>query len=300
MRQAGTIPIKQDAERFASYLLTLGIGSKVEPSDGVWSIWVRDENQVDRSKAELDKFVAQPNDARYQAAEQEAKIARREMAQKTRQAQKNYVDMRNQFANPWRGRRVTLFLIVASVLISLVTDLGDSGVVSDLLISAHQPQRISIQSDLSEIAGGQIWRLVTPIFVHFTLMHLLFNMMWLYDLGSLVENRLRAVRFTLLVLVIAVISNIAQFVAGGPMFGGMSGVVYGLLSYAWVRGRFDPASGLYIHPNTMMFMIGWFVICLLNLIPGLHVANTAHGAGLAVGAVLGCLPQIGKLLRQKA
>ena len=291
MRQAGTIPSKQDAERFASYLLTLGISSKVDPAGAEWAIWILDENQVDRSKQELDKFTAEPNDVRYQAAEHEAKLARREIAQKTRQAQKNYVDMRNQWANPWRGRRVTIFLIAASVLVFLISDMGGNNVVLDLIISTHK-------SDLADIAAGQVWRLITPMFVHFGWMHLAFNMMWLYDLGTLIETRLRPVRFTLLVLVIAIVSNIAQFVASGPMFGGMSGVVFGLLAYAWVRGRFDPASGLYIHPNTMLFMTGWFFVCLLNVIPGLHVANTAHGAGLAVGAILGYLPQIGKLLRQ--
>src|SRR4051812_34687846 len=111
MRQAGTIPSKQDADRFVSYLLTLGISAKAEPAEGAWAIWIRDENQVDRSKQELDLYQAVPGDARYAAAEQEARLARKQLAQKTRAAQKNYVDMRGYWDSPVRRRPLTIALI---------------------------------------------------------------------------------------------------------------------------------------------------------------------------------------------
>ena len=58
MRQAGTLSSKQDAERFANYLLTLGITAKVEAgADGEASVWIHDENQLDESKRELETFA---------------------------------------------------------------------------------------------------------------------------------------------------------------------------------------------------------------------------------------------------
>ena len=66
----------------------------------------------------------------------------------------------------------------------------------------------------------------------------------------------------------------------------MSGVVYGLLGYIWVKGKFDPGSGYFLHPNTMAFMMIWFVACLV-IIPG--IANWVHGVGLAVGLATGYL-----------
>jgi hypothetical protein len=102
MRQAGTISNKHDADRFANYLLTLGISSKVDRADDAWAIWIHDENQVPRSRQELDLFEREPNDPRYEAAEHEAKIARRQAAAKAKQAKKNYVDLRNEWASPWR------------------------------------------------------------------------------------------------------------------------------------------------------------------------------------------------------
>ncbi len=61
----------------------------------------------------------------------------------------------------------------------------------------------------------------------------------------------------------------------------MSGVVYGLLGYVWIRGKLDPGSGLYVHPTTVTMMIIWFVACVSGILG--PVANAAHAAGLALG-----------------
>jgi GlpG protein len=77
----------------------------------------------------------------------------------------------------------------------------------------------------------------------------------------------------------------------------MSGVVYGLFGYAWVRGRLDPSCGLYLRPDIAFWMMAWFVLCLVT--PSLHVANWAHGVGLAVGAALGYLAHVMPPLRRR-
>src|SRR6476620_3878773 len=119
MRQAGTLITRQDAERFANYLLSLGISSKVEPAADAWAVWIHDENQIPRSKEELEQFQLHPQDQRYQGAEQIARQARREAEQKRRQAQRNFIDLRSEWAKPWRRRPVTVALIGASVLVYL-------------------------------------------------------------------------------------------------------------------------------------------------------------------------------------
>jgi GlpG protein len=78
----------------------------------------------------------------------------------------------------------------------------------------------------------------------------------------------------------------------------MSGVVYGLFGYAWVRGRLDPTCGLYIRPDVVFWMVGFFFLCMTPLISG--VANWAHGGGLVTGAALGYLAYtIGELRRHR-
>ena len=88
MRQAGTLPSKQDADRFADYLLTLGIKSQVELAADEWAIWIVDEDNVARSREELRQFLEHPHDARYATAKRDAQIARREAANLSTQAQK--------------------------------------------------------------------------------------------------------------------------------------------------------------------------------------------------------------------
>jgi GlpG protein len=279
MRQAGIIDSRQDAERFVNYLIAQGISSKLEAAAGRWAIWIHDENLVPRSKEELERFQLAPQDERYRAAEEEANTVRREMAQKRRQAQRNYHDMRNEWASPWRRRPVTLGMIAVCVALAFNV-LDFSG--NELLFS------------LPRIEEGEVWRLITPIFLHADLqsnpLHLIFNMLWLYDLGTLIERRLGSWRYAVLVVLTALVSNLGQFLVAGPNFVGMSGVVYGLLGYAWIRGRMDPTSGFYLHGQIVAFMLGWLVVCIV--IPQLHVANGAHVAGLAAGAALGYLPHL--------
>ncbi len=138
---------------------------------------------------------------------------------------------------------------------------------------------------MAEVTAGQVWRLVTPIFVHFGLMHILFNMMWLKDLGSMIEEKHGSIFFLIMVLVMAISSNLGQFMVKGPSFGGMSGVVYGLLGYAWIRGKYDPGSGLYVSKHNVVLMIVWFFLCLTGLMG--NIGNTAHAVGLGVGIIWG-------------
>ncbi len=280
MRQAGTLTSKSDAQRFANYLLSLGISSKVDPAGDAWAIWIHDENQIPRSKQELEQFERDPQDGRYLAAEKTAKLVRKEEAEKRKQFQKNYVEMRDVWNNPARRRPVTMTLIIAS---ALATSGLLEGADADLMFSWPL------------ILEGQIWRLITPIFLHANMLHLIFNMWWLFDLGGMIEPRLKTYRYLLMVLVIAFVSNMTQFAVVGPNFVGMSGVVYGLFGYAWVRGRLDPTSGLYLRPDVVFWMMAWFFLCWFNVIGS--VANWAHGAGLAMGAAIGYLPELRRLLR---
>ena len=286
MRQAGTINSQQDAQRFVDYLLTLGIQSKLDRAAEGWALWILDENQVSRSREELDRFQLAPQDNRYRDAEHAARTARREADEKNRQAQRRYVDLRGEWESPWRRRPVTLVMIVVSVALALhLIPMSDEELVFSWPLALE----------------GELWRLVTPIFLHADLstnpLHLILNMIWLYDLGTLIERRLGSLRYIALILLIAIASNVGQYVHAGPNFVGMSGVVYGLLGYAWIRGRLEPSSGMFLHGQVVVFMMAWLVACML--IDQLHAANGAHVVGLAAGCVLGYLSHVvGRLARK--
>ncbi len=75
-------------------------------------------------------------------------------------------------------------------------------------------------------------------------------------------------------------------------FAGMSGVVYGLFGFAWVRSTLDPSAGFLIPQSTVIILIAWM---LLGFTPfdeqliGMRMANWGHGAGLVVGMAVAFL-----------
>lgn len=171
---------------------------------------------------------------------------------------------------------VTVLLLGISLAVALYSGFGAQlEPVRGLFITEY------IGVGLPEIASGQVWRLITPIFLHFAWFHLLFNGIWMWQLGSLIEQRLSPWDLVVLVLVIGMGSNIAQFLSTGPAFGGLSGVVYGLLGYFWVQGRCNPRFGLVLNNVVVYIMLGWFALCWIGVIP--NVANWAHTAGLMLG-----------------
>ena len=143
------------------------------------------------------------------------------------------------------------------------------------------------------LAQGQYWRLVTPAFLHFGLLHIVFNGLWVWEFGRRIEWQSGSLGFLLLFMLIAVGSNLGQYLWSGPsLFGGLSGVVYGLLGYVWLRGLLAPHPLLMIPRGIILFMLAWLVLCLVGVIDLFldgGVANGAHVAGLAVGIVLGAV-----------
>jgi GlpG protein len=148
---------------------------------------------------------------------------------------------------------------------------------------------------LSTMRSGQVWRLVSDIFVHWSILHLLFNMFWLRDLGGMIERQRGGVKLLALVLVTALLSNFAEYVWSFPVAsGGMSGVVYGLFGYVWMKGRFERQLGMGVSRETVFIMLAWLVLCMTGLIG--PIANAAHVAGLLVGVVVGYAPSVTRRL----
>lgn len=185
-----------------------------------------------------------------------------------------------------RYHRVTATLIILSILVALLSNFGKNfQLIHFLFISEYR-------QGLPEILHGQLWRLFTPIIIHFGIMHIAFNLLWLYQLGSVIEQRQNTKRMLILVIITALLSNLAQFYWAGPIFGGMSGVVYGLLAYVWAQGKFNPGVGIGLNQSTTVMMLIWFIVCWLGLVG--NIANMAHTIGLVCGVVLGLLysPQL--------
>ena len=262
-------------------------------------VWVFDEEQLQRAKEELVEFCQAPTAARYDA-QREAKLHRTTRLREAKSARRRHVDVRNTWTrSPSRVAVVTTALMAICGAVALVTQMGSaqSDLASSVIEALLYTSRQFGYGLASTLEAGEVWRLVTPIFLHFGMLHLLFNMMWLYRLGFQIEGARGSTRFLVLVLAIAVVSNGVQFFFGSPFFGGMSGVVYGLLGYIWIQARTLPTPDLHIDQQTVLFMMAWLVLCFSGMMG--PVANGAHVGGLVCGVVMGARPWVSRTLGRR-
>ena len=287
MRNIGQISGTEQAKLFSDFLTSRGIHHDVErDGNSSWMIWVRDEDQVAQAQESMTRFAANPDAEEFARAGAEAAKVRLAEEQAQESYRKRVRHRRNVFVNlgSYGVGVLTYALIVICVLVALYSKLGnDLEALRPLFIT--DPATASNRS-LTEVFSGEVWRLFTPMFIHFGPLHLIFNMMWLYQLGCMIEARQGSLTLLVIVLVSALVSDLAQYyVTDYALFGGMSGVVYALAGYVWTRGKYDRASGLFLDGQTMIMLLAWLVICYTGLIG--HVANTAHLVGLIVGTIWG-------------
>ena len=296
MRELGRFKQQDDARTVADALFVAGIESRVDASrDGHFVVWVHDERDVDGARELLAAYEENPDDPRFTEARRRAKEERRAKAKRDGEGRHKVVRARDRWHAAQGIGRLTLVLLVISVGVTLSGQFGrNPDVTRWFTIASYVTQGNYVRWDgLADLMNGQVWRLVTPIFVHFGIVHLLFNMLWLKELGTLVEQRQSTPFLGALVLATAVIPNVAQYVFGGsPLFGGMSGVVYGLLGYVWVRGKVAPQSGYALPQLIVVWMMAWLVLGFTGLVG--NIANAAHLGGLLVGGGWGWLAGRGK------
>ena len=282
MRLIGHLQNESSAKTMADYLVSLDIRNLIEPDGEGWAVWVYSEDQIEAGRQALANFLSNPADTKFQKARQTA-AAIEERNRREKATFEKRVRTPDQIWVSSSLGPVTLALIIGSVVATLLATIDSTSYAAAWLMISQTPFGI-----LPEVRHGQIWRLVTPIFLHGGIMHIFFNMWMLRDLGTLIERRRGARTFIVLVLTLAIGSNLGQYFYGGAGFGGMSGVLFGLLGYAWVRGQCDPDSGLQLSPMTIGMMLVWFFLCLMNIIP--NVANACHAVGLIMGMLIGAAP----------
>jgi GlpG protein len=290
MRQIGSIPDEARATRFGDHLLTLGIRNSVEENGGgAWAVWVENDDHLERSRGELEAFLLSPDDPKYSAAARNAVAVRAAEKKKHEKLRKRFVDVRTSWATGGRTKcPATIVLIVLSVAATFLTRFGEQPLTAWILFSDT-----AAQAGFDRILQGQVWRLISPIFLHLSPMHLLFNMLMLANMGALLETK-KGTRFYIgFVLVSAVVSCVGQVVwsqamSGNPYFGGMSGVLYAVFGYIWMKERYEPHLELQVGQTTILILMIWLVVCMLGMMG--NVANAAHVAGLLAGALWGYSP----------
>jgi len=210
------------------------------------------------------------------------------------------------FVASLRANPLTAAVLLITLAVAALTMLGENFAMvrlfnfTDFRIDGDYAYFASLEQTL---AAGQWWRLLSPMFVHFGLLHLAMNSMWFWELGRRIERRQGAAILLALTVVFGLVSNWAQYSFGGPgIFGGLSGVLYGLLGHCWLFQKLAPNEAYRLPPGVVVLMLLWLVICLTGLVETLSfgtlaIANAAHVGGLLAGCVTGVIG--GSLARQR-
>ncbi len=306
MRCLGEIDGRKRAETFVAYLLTESISTQIEcvdESSDRWELWIREEDQLPTARAALDAFLANPSDQKYLSAIHKASeiLAQKEKARLRAAKNIRRVNPSGARLSVTRGPvpPLTLTLTILCVVIGLLTSFGNPkstnewGTAIEEQLSFVTRASYAVAGDpLADIKRGQVWRIITPIFLHGDILHLAMNMFVLVSFGRIVENWLGTPRFAIFVLALAVLPNLLQGLSpagmqGSPFFVGISGVLYGFFGYVWVRTTLNPSLGISIPLPMILILVGIVVFGLAGLFPNWHLAHLCHFGGLIVGAAVG-------------
>ena len=304
MRCLGQITERKAAEQFVAYLFVQGITTQVDPvanSMDQWEVWVRDEDRMAEAVGYLQEFVNNPTDPKYAAAIKQANATIMEKVKQRTAASKNVKQIRyRSTANS--DRRVpplTLTLIILSCIVSIFNNFGSPDPSNEIGQSiqrqmgfvSYPDYKRSNEDPLVNLKRGQLWRTITPIFIHLSPLHLFMNVIGMIVLGRVSERWLGTGKYAMLVLVAAILPNMLQALAptalgGNPLFGGISGVVYALFGLVWVRSVINPTLGVYIPFVYLVMILLPLAIGFSGLVPGWRAADLCHLGGLMIGAAV--------------
>ncbi len=188
-------------------------------------------------------------------------------------------------------------IILISVVIAIVSNFGSIISVIEPLtflkfnlsptITTGRPIFLSFNDTFTN--NHEWWRLLTPMFIHFSFAHLSFNCLWIYVLGPKIETYDGHFLFIVLIVFTSISANFVQYFFSGPsLFGGLSGVIYGMLGYCMTIEFEDQQERYHLPPALYLFMIVWLIlgfIGILDLFGFGSVANFAHLGGLISGII---------------
>lgn len=260
------------AQAFIDYMASRQISIQMSPEgEGRVALWLLDDQHQVETEAELNRFLSEPSHKRYQAASWDVA--------ETRKSQFHYhtpsfLSMIKAKAGP-----VTLSIMLLCVVIFILQQLGFNRQIFQVL---HFPALDGQQ--------WQLWRWLSHAVLHFSVMHIAFNILWWWQLGGDIEKKLGGLKLLQIFAVSSALSGAGQYWVEGANFGGLSGVVYALVGYLWVVSTKAPQLGLTIPRQIVGFMLIWLVLGYMQ--PFMAIANTAHLAGLIAGLGIGWIDSL--------
>jgi len=268
MHRAVVVDATLDLRPFVRYLQSRTVAHHITEESGKLVVWTRSEPE-----AELVEGLF----AQWRAGDLDIPLSPAGAGAVPMFAGKTL--LQNLLGAAWQAP-VSMLLIAVCLLVALISNLGAEPVAVRGLFFPDLRQAGLLDSPLIFV------RTMTPALLHFGPVHLVFNLLWLWYFGRMIEPVLRWWRYLALVLLTAFGGNMAQYLwSGNGMFGGMSGVVYGLIGFIWMWQTLQPRSALRL--PTAMIMVFLVALVLMGVLASSMIATAAHLGGLLSGMLVG-------------
>ncbi len=182
----------------------------------------------------------------------------------------------------WTRRAVIAYSLFAfNIVIFLAMELAGGSTNEATMLA------FGVKSNF-EINNGEIWRFLTPIFIHIGLLHLAFNSYALWIVGPQVEKLYGGSRFLFLYILTGIAGVAASYwYHPAVVSAGASGAIFGLfgvlLVFSYKYRKIIPAFFSKAMGKGILLTVG------INLVIGFmipQVDNSAHIGGLLAGCAL--------------
>lgn len=270
-------PLDEDLSSLSRFLREHGVVHRITEERGQQVLWTRDAEQAALVRAVYAQGLAQQH---------------KTPGQQTLDREPGRAQRKAHWQQLLQRVPVTLLVLLITALVALLTGLGTN--INTLKWLTFNPLVVEGRAlSLLPVDLAQWWRLLTPMFLHFGWLHLAFNALWFWELGRRIEMRSGGIWLLGLTVLFALVSNLAQWLFGGAaIFGGLSGVLYGLLGYCWLYQLLAPNSYFALPKGVVVMMLGWLLLCMSGLVELLGfgaIANAAHVGGLLIGCACGAI-----------
>ncbi|WP_295515074.1 rhomboid family intramembrane serine protease [uncultured Pseudomonas sp.] len=280
------VPLGRDLLGFTQLLRRLQIRHRVVEEGDSQVLWVLDPARVEETRTLYERYPDGDPQGQVKAAPRSAGLG---------------------LLTQLKTSPISALFLIITLALGLATEFGDNLALIHYLtlqdfrlIDADHIAFLDLDVSLSR---GEWWRLVTPIFLHFGVLHLAMNALWFWELGRRIEFRQGGLMLLVLTLAFAAGANLVQYAWSGPaLFGGLSGVLYGLLGHCWLFQWLAPNPAYRMPRGVVAMMLIWLVICLTGVFDLLgfgSIANGAHVGGLVLGCATGIIGGALARLRQR-
>lgn len=252
------------AQGFSDYLTSIGITNQLQAHSAMSISILVSEVDLRAAQEELKAFLQNPHHDKYSSASWQVGTTESGLV--------------------YSGKKLNLFtrFLKLNWLIQSVS------LVSTLIYIGFMFGGFSILFEYLQFTPTVPHTWLSPALTHFSAMHLIFNLMWWIYLGNKIHLELGLKALVTVFIVTSITSHWAQFLMVDANFGGLSGVVYGVLGFCWLYGHNHPYSQLKMQPAVVGFMLIWLVFGFMDLL-FISMANWAHLGGLLSGMLLGVI-----------